>query len=115
TTNCSPTFLVPGGGPRGPECLAEWQIMNVAARPKSDGKTPVRQRCKDGDAGCDSDPAAGTCAFTVALCFDRDDARLATGDKRCRRVSIESWTLLRPPTGSAADALVAATGALGPS
>ena len=111
TRNCSPTFLVPGGGPKGPECLAEWRVTNPTTRPAADGKAPVRQRCKDGDGGCDGDLAAGTCAFTVAVCFDRDDARLAVGGHACRRVPIESWTLL----GGPADALVAAVAALAPS
>src|SRR5439155_14499003 len=84
-------------------------------RPGADGKAPIRQRCKDGDTGCDGDLAAGTCAFTVAVCFDRDDARLAANGHSCRRVPIESWTLLAPPPGSAADGLVAAAGALAPS
>jgi hypothetical protein len=115
TVNCSPNFLVPGGGPRGPECLAEWLVTNPTSRPGPDGRAPVRQACKDGDAGCDSDPAAGRCGFTVALCFDHDDARLATNGQSCRRTPIESWTLLKPAPGTAADTLVTAAAALAPS
>jgi hypothetical protein len=113
TRNCDPTFFVPGGGPPGPECLAEWRVMNAAGRPAADGKAPVRQRCRDGDAGCDAEPAAGVCAFTVAVCFDRADARLAPAGRACRRASIESWTLLKPATG--AEDLVAAVALVGPS
>jgi len=113
TVNCSPDFYVPGGGPAGPECLAEWRITNPTTRPGIDGKAPVRQRCKDGDGGCDSEPAAGTCAFTVAVCFDHDDARFATNGQSCRRPAIESWTLLAPASG--AETLVAAVAAVGPS
>jgi hypothetical protein len=115
TRNCSPTFLVPGGGPKGPECFAEWQVTNPTSRPGADGKAPVRQRCKDGDVGCDGDLAAGTCAFTVAVCFDRDDARLAVGGRACKRVPIESWTLLAPASGTGADPLLAAVAAIAPS
>ena len=113
TRGCDPTFFIPGGGPPGPECLAEWRLTNAAARPGADGKAPVRQRCLDGDPGCDADPAAGVCAFSVAACFDRADARLASGGRACRRPPVESWTLTKPGTG--AEALVAAVALLGPS
>jgi hypothetical protein len=113
TRSCDPTFFVPGGGPPGLDCLAEWQVTNAAGRPGVDGKAPVRQRCRDGDPGCDADTAFGVCAFTVAVCFDRSDARLATGGRACRRAAVESWTLLRPGTG--AEDLVAAVALLGAS
>jgi hypothetical protein len=113
TTTCDPTFLVPGGGPPGPECLAEWQVMNALGRPKADGKAPVRQRCRDGDPGCDGDQTTGTCTFEVALCLDRTDARLPT----CRARPIGSWTVLKPALGDgdAAATLLAAAATLGPS
>jgi hypothetical protein len=107
TRNCSPDFLVPGGGAAGPECLAEWRVTNPTARPAADGRAPVRQRCKDGDGGCDADPAAGTCSFTVAVCLAHADARVPA----CKPRAIESWTL----RSGGADALVAAVAALGPS
>jgi hypothetical protein len=114
TGGCDPTFFVPGGGPRGPECFAAWLVTNAAQRPGGDGKTPIRQRCKDGDAGCDADATTGTCTFTLALCLDREDARFARGTLPCRREGIESWTLLQPaPEGAAT--LVAAVAALGTS
>lgn len=114
TSGCDPTFFVPGGGPRGPECFAEWLVTNPAQRPGGDGKTPIRQRCKDGDTGCDADAVSGTCTFTVALCLDREDARFARGEIPCRREGIESWTLLQPAP-EATGTLVAAVAALGTS
>jgi hypothetical protein len=113
TRSCDPTFFVPGGGPPGPDCLAEWRVTNAAGRPGGDGVAPVRQRCRDGDAGCDADPTPGVCGFTVAVCFDRTDARLARGGRACRTAPVESWTLLKPAAG--AEALVAAVALLGPS
>jgi hypothetical protein len=113
TRGCDPTFFVPGGGPRGPECLAEWRVENAAGRPGGDGKAPAKQRCQDGDSGCDADAVAGTCTFTIALCFDRTDARLAVGARPCRREAIESWTLRVPSAGIAP--LVAGVGTLGAS
>jgi hypothetical protein len=114
TGACDPTFFVPGGGPPGPECFAEWLVTNAGSRPGADGRAPIRQRCKDGDAGCDADATAGTCTFTVALCLDREDARFARAAQPCRRESIESWTLLLPAP-EAVGMLVAAVAALGPS
>ena len=113
TRGCAPTFFVPGGGPPGPECLAEWRVMNATGRPGADGKAPVRQRCRDGDPGCDAEIGAGVCAFTVAVCFDRADARLASGGRACRRAPIEGWTLLKP--GAGAETLVAAVARVAPS
>ena len=100
-----------GGGPPRPECLAEWRVTNAGGRPGADGKAAVRQRCRDGDAGCDADPSAGTCTFTVALCFDRRDPRLP----RCHPAAIESWTLVKPAAGQDVDDLLAAAARLGPS
>jgi len=114
TDGCDPTFFVPGGGPPGPECFAEWLVTNAGMRPGGDGRAPIRQRCEDGDAGCDADATAGACTFTVALCFDREDARLARGARPCRREGIESWTLLQPAP-EAVGTLVSTVAALGPS
>jgi len=111
TRGCDPTFFVPGGGPPGPECLAEWRLTNAAGRPGADGKAPVRQRCRDGDVGCDADRAAGTCTFSVALCFDHADPRLA----RCRAAAIESWTIVKPTSGADVEGMLAAAARLGPS
>jgi hypothetical protein len=108
TRGCDPTFFVPGGGPRGPECLAAWRITNDKGRPGPTGKVAAAQRCKDGDPGCDADQVRGTCTFTLALCFDRDDARLARKAKPCARSRIGSWTLQKPvATGGEADAAIA--------
>jgi hypothetical protein len=116
TAGCDATFFVPGGGPRGPECLAAWRVMNATRRPGGDGKVSLRQSCKSGDPGCDADAAPGTCTFSLALCLDRDDARLAKGTTPCTRSGIERVQLVKPdPTDATAAALLAALAALGPS
>jgi hypothetical protein len=110
TDGCDPTFFVPGGGPAGPDCLTEWRVTNAGGRPGGNGRAPARQRCKDGDAGCDADATPGTCTFTVGVCLGRDDARLARGGRSCVRGPVESWTLLAPTAASGgADAELAAT------
>jgi hypothetical protein len=110
TLPCDPTFFVPGDGPVGPECLAAWRMTNASQRPGADGRAPVRQRCRDGDSGCDADALAGTCTFTVAVCFGRDDPRLSRGTRPCRRPPVDSWTLVRPALGATgAQGQVAAT------
>jgi hypothetical protein len=103
TAACDPTFFVPGAGATRPDCLATWQVTNAAQRPGGDGRAPVRQRCRDGDPGCDADSAPGQCTFTVAVCFDRDDARLAA----CVRRPIEHWTLVKPLLPALGDAVAA--------
>jgi hypothetical protein len=111
---CNPSFFVAGGGPPKSDCLGEWRVANVTGGPNIKGKTPPRQTCKDGDAGCDADGAAnGTCVFTVAPCFNRADARFA----KCSLGSISAWTL-RGPVDAAnplVASLVSAVAALGTS
>ena len=116
TDTCDATFFVPGGGPRGPECLAAWRVKNAAQRPGGDGKPSVKQTCKSGDPGCDADSASGTCTFSVALCLDREDARLAKGTTPCKRAGIDGVQVLKPASTDAnVAALVAALAAVGPS
>ena len=88
-------------------------MENAGGRPGGDGKAPTKQRCQDGDSGCDADAVAGTCTFTIAVCFDRTDARFAVGARPCRREAVESWTLRAPSAGIVP--LVTSVGALGAS
>ncbi len=112
TADCDPTFLVPGGGPPRSDCLVEWRVMNAAARPGVKGTAPPRVRCKDGDAGCDTDGVAGTCTLPLAVCASHEDARLP----KCELRGLASWTLVQPPPDQApAPALLEAMAALGPS
>jgi hypothetical protein len=111
---CDPSFFVPGGGSPKTDCTAEWRIANTTGGPNSAGKVAAKQRCKDGDPGCDADGAAdGTCTFTIAACFNRTDARLA----KCTSPSVEAWTLLGKvdPANPGVATLVSGVAALGPS
>ena len=114
TAACDPSFFLVGGGPPKSDCLGEWRIANATGGPNVKGKTPARQTCKDGAAGCDADGAAnGTCVFTIAPCFNRADARLA----KCTPGSISAWTLLGKVDAAnpTAASLVSAVAELGPS
>lgn len=112
TAGCDATFHVPGGGPAKTDCTAEWRITNVAQKPGSTGKTALKQRCRDGDTGCDQDGVAGQCTFALAACFVRDDARLA----KCTAPDVGDWTLRSPAIDVApAGDLVAAVAKLAPS
>jgi hypothetical protein len=103
TSGCDPTFFVPGGGTTRPDCLATWLVTNAGQRPAGDGRAPVRQRCRDGDPGCDADAVPGQCTFTVAVCFDRADARIAA----CTPRPIAAWTLIKPALPQLGDAVAA--------
>jgi hypothetical protein len=61
-----------------------------------DGLAALRQSCKSGDVGCDTDVAPGTCTFSLAICLDRDDARLAKGTTACKRPSVERVQVVKP-------------------
>lgn len=115
TAGCDPTYFVPGGGPRASDCSAEWRITNASGRPGVSGRAPVRQVCRDGDAGCDADAITGQCTFRIAVCVGRTDARLPVGSGACRPKDTATWTLLRPSEGDAVATLVTAVGALGSS
>jgi hypothetical protein len=114
TAGCDPTFYVPGGGGVKTDCLAEWLVTNAGGRPGGTGAAPPRERCKDGDPGCDADGVAdGVCTFTIAPCLGRSDDRL-TG---CSPPALASWQLTGKiaATDPLAAALTASAATLGPS
>jgi len=111
---CDPAFFVPGGGPRKTDCLGEWRIASTTGGPNASGVLPARQKCRDGDAGCDGDGARnGTCVLTVAACVNRADARFA----KCSPAAVASWSLTGKvdPADPTVTALVASVAALAPS
>jgi hypothetical protein len=111
TAECSPTFFVPGNGPKKKDCLTEWLIENAAEKPGANGKAKPTQKCTQGDPGCDFDDDPATCTFRLQVCFRLVDARLPD----CTAGPIDSWELRKPPLddGSAAGALLDAVAALG--
>jgi hypothetical protein len=111
---CDPSFFVPGGGPPKTDCAAEFRVANTTGGPNTSGKVAVKQKCTDGDPGCDMDGAAdGTCTFSIAACFNRTDARFA----KCTMPSVSAWTLLGKvdPADPGIAALVSGVAALGSS
>jgi hypothetical protein len=111
TAECSPTFYVPGKGPKNKDCLSEWLVENAGQKPGANGKAKTTQKCQQGDPGCDFDADPATCTFRVQVCFDLMDARLP----KCTPSPIVSWELRKPPLddGSAAGALLDAVATLG--
>jgi hypothetical protein len=92
TESCDPSFDVPGGGNKRTDCLIEWRIANAAGRPDDEGKVKRKQRCVDGDPGCDLDDVVGTCTVAVGVCLGREDARLP----ECGVRPLREWKLKRP-------------------
>lgn len=111
TAECSPTFYVPGNGPKKKDCLTEWLVENPAGKPGANGKAKTTQKCQQGDPGCDFDGDPTTCTFRLEVCFRLTDARLPT----CTPGPIASWELRKPQLddGSAAGALLDAVATLG--
>ncbi len=71
--------LVPGGGPRALDCIAEWAVVNPTNQPYLDagGLPNTRQTCVDGDPQCDGDGITdGACTFRVAACLAVPDPQL---------------------------------------
>src|SRR5581483_11734839 len=68
---------IPGGalGSR-TECFIEWRLQ--PAPPRDGAGVPIAlARCRDGDPACDTDGANGSCRFSLALCVNDSDPRLA--------------------------------------
>src|SRR5207249_2653408 len=77
--HCQFELLVPGGGSRSLDCVAEWAVINPMNDPAlgADGLPPTRQTCVDGDPSCDADGTVNDeCAFTIAVCFTSADPQL---------------------------------------
>lgn len=67
------TQPVLGGGHREADCLVSWSF----SAPSATSQRPIAgATCRDGDAGCDTDPVPGTCGFDLQICFNRADGRL---------------------------------------
>ncbi len=76
---CQFETLIPGGGSRTQDCVAEWAVINPMNDPfvDADGLVSTRQTCLDGDPSCDADATVNDeCTFRVALCFTVADPSL---------------------------------------
>ena len=77
--DCQFELLVPGSGPAGVDCGAEWAVVNPHNDPPlgPDGLPSIVQTCVDGDASCDADGIVNDeCRFRIAVCFSVADPRL---------------------------------------
>jgi sugar lactone lactonase YvrE len=100
--SCSaePGACMPGGGPRGVDCLAQTFVVGRAGGP------PVVMRCRDNDPACDFDPTPGSCTFRVACCLNEPGCSARTSPaswrgarrRRCCRRSPSSGP--RPVPGT---------------
>jgi cysteine-rich repeat protein len=78
---CRFELLVPGGGTKSTDCIAEWAVINPFNFPAlgSDDLPSFHQSCVDGDPSCDADGVADNrCIFRVALCLQNADPNLPT-------------------------------------
>jgi cysteine-rich repeat protein len=72
SATCTFDALLGGKGRR--ECLL--QIAFAAPTRSDDGDLAAVQRCRDGDAACDAEPAPDVCGFMLAACLGQADPRL---------------------------------------
>ena len=77
---CRFELLVPGGGAKSADCIAEWAVINPFNYPPlgSDDLPTFKQNCVDGDPSCDADGTTGPrqCTFRVAICLQNADPNL---------------------------------------
>jgi hypothetical protein len=78
-----------GGGARGKDCLAVW---NVDAEPLPPSRSTGRVTCGDGDETCDLDAEEGQCTVAASICFNAEDRRLPT----CEASPISAYRLVEP-------------------
>jgi cysteine-rich repeat protein len=118
---CSPScrfeLLVPGGGSKTADCIAEWAVINPFNVPAlgTDNLPSFKQSCVDGDPTCDFDGHPGevndSCTFRVALCFQNADPNLPTCTAS---TGIAKYVLVSPRPNSSDDVDAAnATAVLG--
>jgi cysteine-rich repeat protein len=107
---CAPSCrfeqLIPGGGSKTADCIAEWAVINPFNVPAlgTDDLPSFKQNCVDGDPTCDADGQLNDgCTFRVALCLQNADPNLPT----CTAPSgLAKWVLVspRPNSSDATDA-----------
>jgi hypothetical protein len=107
---------IPGGGSAATDCTSEWVPSRTTFSKR--GKPLGRLVCHDGDGGCDGDATSGQCTFTIQVCPNVTDPRLAA----CTPTDIASYTVLKPLPGASkpgdaanAAAIIDALAALAPS
>ncbi|HVO27195.1 MAG TPA: hypothetical protein VMW56_26590 [Candidatus Margulisiibacteriota bacterium] len=94
---------VPGGGSAKTDCVTEFQLRRnslafgdtVGAAPYIPFKQGIpnagKISCRDGDS-CDADTVAGQCTFTVIVCPNETDSRLA----KCAPTDVAKYVLSKP-------------------
>lgn len=90
-----PVLRIPGGGARGSDCQLEAVLDLASAVLDRDGLPSRKQRCVDGDLGCDRDPAPGSCSFAFWICVAGGDARIG-----CAADHVASLEIRRPGAGA---------------
>ena len=86
-----PALRIPGGGSRTADCQLEG-VLDFAVPTLDRAGIPTRkQRCTDGDPGCDRDPGVGTCTIAFWICVAGADPRIG-----CAADHVASLAILRP-------------------
>ncbi len=97
-----PALRVPGGGMKSSDCQVETVFDLAVPRLDHGGLPSRRQRCVDGDPGCDRDPAPGACSFAFWVCVAGEDTRIACAAEHVAALEI------RQPKANAVGAAAAA-------
>ena len=90
----SASTLIPGGGPVGTDCDAEWLVAGA-------GQVATRRSllaCADGDPGCDLDGQVdGACTLEVSVCVLQTNLPSCVPARTSRRVIVRRGGLARRP------------------
>ena len=82
---------IPGGGSAKTDCVSEW-LGGSNVKFSKRGKPNATLVCKDGQGSCDSDSTTGQCTFSIGICQNAVDHRLA----KCVPSDIATYTLAKP-------------------
>ncbi len=112
----SPGVCIPGTGAPSTDCVTEWLVQPAppltSTRPGSRNVPSYRATCADADPRCDFDGVAvknGSCVFSVAVCANNADPRVAT--RRCVPTAVSEYRVLAPSPRRPKDAADAVNGA----
>lgn len=72
----TPGACVAGGRQRATDCHVQYLVDAPLQVNPATGIASTRVRCRDGDAACDKDSAAGRCTFRIAVCPNVADPAL---------------------------------------
>jgi cysteine-rich repeat protein len=112
-TEAAPALRIAGGGAATTDCAFQWALAHAQPARDLTGHVTSRQRCVDGDPGCDFDPTPGICRFKLWPCVGAANVSAGCAASTVTRLELRKPTDRDgPPSGALRPALLAGLAAL---